>query len=479
MDPPRQGAETSAGVGADELGDPSRTLTFAALRRRVLRGSAWVFGGRVVTTILGLVINILLARMLTPAELGSYFTAYTLVIVGSIVAQLGLDRAVVRFVSGALGTDRPEDARSAIRTVFGAGAVGVAVVAVVVLAGGGWLARHVYHAPLLAAVIPVTVGWLAVAAVQSLFVETWRAFQRFDRATLFDQFLVDILAATVFGAFFALSAPLTLENVLLLSFAFSAAVTAVAGVLLISPIRRLPRGGRVPGREVFQFAWPVLITNTAIYLLSTGVDLLVLAAFQPQQQVALYGAAARLMLLVSTPYIILAGVLPPIITELYQQGRRAELERTLRAVSTLAGLPAFLALVVFIVFGEQVMGLLYGPFYRQGALILAILSAGRVVAVMCGASGLTLMMTGHQRALMNLTILTGIASVVGAILLAPRFGGVGVAVSTASVAAVQNILMYVLARRLTGIRTNAELSARPFLQFLFGRGLRARDRPES
>lgn len=468
-DPPRPGRTISAGLPS--RGEASPAFSFAALRRRVLRGSTWVLGGRIVTTILGFVINVLLARILTHAELGAYFTSYTLVIVGSIVAQLGLDLAVVRFVAAALGTDRPEDARSTVRTVFGAGTVGVVVVAMVVLAGGGWLARHVYQSPLLASVIPITAGWLAVAALQSLTVETWRGFQRFDLATLFDQFLVDIVLATVFGAFFILSVRPGLGNVLLLSTVFSAGVMITAGALLVRRVRRLPPGGRVSGREIFHMAWPVLITNISIYLLSTGVDLLVLGAFQPQQQVGIYGAATRLMILVSTPFLILQGVTPPIIAELYAQGRKAELERTLRSVATLAALPALLILAVFLIFGENVMGLLYGPFYRQGALILTILSVGRVVAVICGSSGVTLMMTGRQRVLMNLTILTGIASVLGGIVMAPRFGGVGVAAWTASVAAVQNVLMYVLAKRYTGIRTIAELSVRPFRQFLFGRGL--------
>ena len=432
-----------------------------------------MFGGRLVTTVLGFGINILLARILTHAELGAYFTSYTLVYIGGIVAQAGLDATVVRFVAAAIGTDRPEDARSVVRTVTRAGSVGAVVVALVVLATGGVIARNVYHSPVLASVVPLTAGWVGVGALQSLFVDTWRAFQRFDLATLFDQLLVDVAAATVFGLFFALSIRPGLGTVLLLSLGFSAVVAAIAGGLLIPRVRRLPRGGRAPGRELFQMAWPILITNMGIYLLSTGVDLLVLGAFRSQQHVAIYGAASRLMMLVSTPYLVLQGVLSPIVSELYAQGRKRELERAIRSVSTLAGLPAFLMLLVFVLFGREVMGTLYGPFFRQGALILAILAAGRVVAVTCGSSAVTLMMTGHQRALMNLTIVTGIASILGGMLMAPRFGGIGVAISTASVAVTQNILLYLLAKRYTGIKTMAELSVRPFLQFLFGRGLQA------
>ena len=47
---------------------PADGISFASLRRRLLRGSACVFLGRVVTIGLGLVINVLLARLLTHAE---------------------------------------------------------------------------------------------------------------------------------------------------------------------------------------------------------------------------------------------------------------------------------------------------------------------------------------------------------------------------------------------------------------------------
>jgi hypothetical protein len=40
--------------------------TFSVLRKRILRGSVWVFGGKVVTIALAIVMNAMLARLLTP-----------------------------------------------------------------------------------------------------------------------------------------------------------------------------------------------------------------------------------------------------------------------------------------------------------------------------------------------------------------------------------------------------------------------------
>ncbi len=41
---------------------------------------------------------------MTPAQYGTYTTAFTMSLMGAAIAQLGLDRAVVRFVAGAIGS---------------------------------------------------------------------------------------------------------------------------------------------------------------------------------------------------------------------------------------------------------------------------------------------------------------------------------------------------------------------------------------
>jgi O-antigen/teichoic acid export membrane protein len=174
--------------------------------------------------------------------------------------------------------------------------------------------------------------------------------------------------------------------------------------------------------------------------------------------------------------MILQGVAPPIVAELHAQGRKRDLERSMRAVATLAGVPTFLLLTVFLLFGHEVMGLLYGAYFRQGASILAILSVARLVAVWTGSCGVALMMTGHQRAMMYLTIATGICSVTGGVLLAPHFGAIGVAVATSASQIIQNLVQLFLAKRLVGVWTHIYFSPKPFIQFFTrGRGGKTED----
>ena len=135
-------------------------------------------------------------------------------------------------------------------------------------------------------------------------------------------------------------------------------------------------------------------------------------------------------------------------------------------VSTVAGLPAAVALMIFMLWGGQVMSLFFKPEYAAAAGVLAILSTGRLIAVWTGSAGVTLMMTGNQKPLMYITVFSGVASVLAGLLLAPRFGMVGVAVGTASTQAMQNTLQLLLVKRRLGIWTCAHLSPKPLMEFL-------------
>jgi O-antigen/teichoic acid export membrane protein len=449
---------------------PHGTPPLASVRSRLLRGSSWVLFGKVVTIPLGFVINALLARLLSPSEMGAYFATFTLVLVGSIVAQLGLDRSAVRFVSTGIGTGQHGQARHVIRTVFTVGTISAIVTGLVLILGlGGWLARSVFHSETMETVIPFAAGWLVFNSLRSLLVETFRGFQQWGISTMFDSLFVDVLSALTFGVLLGMHARPSVRGVVAISMGYTAVAAVIVAGLLLRRVRRLGWEGRVPRGEIFAMAWPVLITDSAIYLLGTGVDLLVLGAFRPLSEVAVYGAATRLMMLVVAPFRVLQGVTPPIIAELYSQGRKKELEQAIRPAATLAGLPAALALLVFLFFGSSVLGLVYGPFYEQGAAILAILSAGRLVAVWTGSCGLALMMTGHQKQMMYVTVVTGLMSIAAGILVAPEFGGVGVAAATAGMASLQNLLQLFLAKRLVGVSTQADLSPRRLYRFIRGR----------
>ena len=205
-------------------------------------------------------------------------------------------------------------------------------------------------------------------------------------------------------------------------------------------------------------AFPILIISLTSFVLLSAADLWILGHFGTKDQVALYGAAARLVTLIAMPLLMTNLVLPPIIAEMYAQGRTGQLERTLRSFSTLSGIPSLLFLIVFMVLGGPIMGLVYGSDYSSAAIILVLLSAGKLAAVWAGSCGAVLQFTGHQGSMLRINLLTSPLFVIGALLVVRDYGPIGVASMTAAITVVQNAALVLVARKKTGMWTHVSLS---------------------
>lgn len=455
--------------------DGANPFTLRSVRRRLLEGSAWVFGARVASLALGLVIARLLGTLLTPAEVGVYASAFTLALVGSALAKLGLDRAVIRFAAGAIGLGEQGGARTAIRIAIGLGSLAAVALGIVLAAGPGQLfATAVLDSEALAAVIPLAAGWLIGLAVQSLTVESFRGLSAFNFATIFDALIVDVVTAATFAAIWAAGTDIGAPGAIVVSAGATALAVALGLTVLVRKMRSLDGPvGSVTRRAMLHVGWPLMVTNLAILLLGNGVDLLILGAFEPQSEVGLYAAASRLVVFVVTPFVVFSGVIPPIIAELHAQGKMRQLERALRAGATLAGIPSFVILLIFIFFGPWVLETVWNqPIYREAAPILVILSVGRLVAVWAGSAGVTLMMTGNQRAMMVTTLVSAGVSVGAGIVGAATYGAVGVAVATAGAQILQNTMQLILVRRRLGIWTMIHLSPMELYRYLRPHGRR-------
>ena len=251
----------------------------------------------------------------------------------------------------------------------------------------------------------------------------------------------------------------TLFIVMFLSAGSSFASVLLGSLLLRRKVTALPDEGTegwIKPKDIFRVAWPLLITNLALLIL-TQADLWILGAFRPQEDVAIYGAAARVVFLLAMPLLVVNLVVMPLIAEMYAQGRRAELERTLRASATLAGIPAALILLIFVLLGAPLLGLVYGDYYRAGAVVLTLLSLGQLVNVWTGSSGMTLIMTGHQLVMMAITVVWGVVTIMVCLGVVGQYGPTGVAAATTAGLALQNVSMWLGAKAMTGMWTHIRL----------------------
>src|SRR5215218_8956940 len=164
--------------------DLGATSARQLLRRRLLSGSSWAFVSKLLVALFGLISSALLARLLTPGALGTYFLAYSILNVGTSLGALGLTGAVVRLVAQNMGLNLFGRVRRVISVVVGVGTLGALGLGLAYLLLGDDLARIVFGAPALAAITGLVAGWIVVGTLQGVLGETFRGFHDVRLATI-------------------------------------------------------------------------------------------------------------------------------------------------------------------------------------------------------------------------------------------------------------------------------------------------------
>ena len=114
-------------------------------------------------------------------------------------------------------------------------------------------------------------------------------------------------------------------------------------------------------------------------------------------------------------------------------------------------------LSIFVLAGGPLLGLLYGDFYRDSGLLLALLAIGQSTNVWTGPCGAVLQMTGHQRALLTINLTYGGLAFILSVIFVDDLGLTAVAAFTGGALVLQNLTLVVYARAKTGLLTLIDL----------------------
>ena len=115
----------------------------------------------------------------------------------------------------------------------------------------------------------------------------------------------------------------------------------------------------------------------------------------------------------------------------------------------LIAIPIFIFIFVF---SEKLLSV-FGGEYAESALILRVLIIGQFINLITGSVAFILNMTGHEKDMRNVVIISGSLSLALGFVMIPIFGVLGAAVSTAASLAVQNLIAVYMVKKRLGFNT--------------------------
>jgi O-antigen/teichoic acid export membrane protein len=424
-----------------------------SLSNRLLKGGKWAATGKLLRSFSGLAVNALLARLLAPDSLGIYFLLLSVSTLLSIVARAGMDIVIVRFSSEYLTSNQPERVGSLLIRAYTLVSVGILIVAVAYWSLGGRLAAGWFGAPDFDSFNMLCIFWLTALSCQFILDETFRGIHQTPIAVLLDGVISTTVNCVLFSAVWLVYGELSIVSAIQITLS-SLVVAVLIGIYLIVPVlRQKPDAMPRSYPELWSVGWPQIISTIALFNLSQAAVLL-LGVFQAPAAVAIYVTALKLMIVIRLPQFVVNAVIPPIIVELNTLGNKDKLERLLRGVTSLAFFASASVCVIYLIFGEEILALVYGETYREGYWILVVLSIGQAINVGVGSCGKVLALTGNQQVLMVIAVMTLIVSIATGVGLVGRYGGEGVAMAFSVGVIFQSGTALIMARRRSGIWTH-------------------------
>jgi O-antigen/teichoic acid export membrane protein len=258
------------------------------------------------------------------------------------------------------------------------------------------------------------------------------------------------------GVLTALAVALMLSLGLNVVSAFGAALLVVAVAAVAQVAWSLPTGSKaidMPASyrrsAMLSTAWPMLL-GSAMFLVMSWTDTLLLGHFLDESEVGVYRVAFRLAAVITLVQAAVNSYAAPWFAERHAVGDDAGLRRALAQTTGLNvafSVPAFLALAVAPAWW---LGW-FGPAFESGAMCLLCLALGQLVNALCGPVMYLLNMTGHERVAQRIVWVAALLNLALNLWAIPRFGILGAAASTAATMVLWNVAAAVAVQRQLGL----------------------------
>lgn len=400
-------------------------------------GGAWAVAGKIAAAIAGFAYSTTTARLLGPESFGALVLATSLVLGASLISNLGLASITLRAVARAgVADSRHALDRTLVRVGMVAGS-GALLVATIVAAALPATARFWPVMAPLAEAWPWIAAWIVLHAIQRLGSEALRGLKNIGAATFLAGTVTNAIATVALWLVLRTgSDPVVLDDVWRALIVALVANALILGGVLARERAALSGGGaedsgREPSKPLLTGALPLFWLSVTTFLLTNG-DVWILGATAAADQLGAYGAAQRIMVLVSTPLLMVQAVVPAYLAGFHHQGRRADLELLMRGAAGLAAVPTLAVLAATTLGASGAMAWLFGADYAPGGIFLTVLSLGLVLPMLSSLAATTLVMSGYERALSRSWLVIGTATILAALLVAPTFGAIGVAIAMAT-----------------------------------------------
>lgn len=426
----------------------------------IMSGSLWAILARIIGTLLGFAINIIVSRMYGASSVGNLAVVTSILSLLNIFTLLGTGTSMLRLIPEYINKYSFLSAfglfKKARRLVVSCSLITGLILFLI----SDIIAEHVFHKPYLGFYLQLSSMFVVFRALTQLNTQALRGLKIIKWFAILQVIpqgtnLVILVLASIFL--------LDSHSIPIIAMLLGFFVAGIIGLLLVEygfrgKIKENDSGVDCSYKNLLKISTPMLMTSSMSFIMGqTGV--IILCILRPDSEVGLYAIAVKLSTLAVFMLQAINTMAGPKFSELYSQHKMSDLFIVARQSAKMMFFSTCPIIAVYLLFGESILGSVFGLEFKDAYTALVILALGQLINSLAGSSGMFLNMTGNQIALRNIMIIAAITNVILNVMLTFRLGLVGAAIANMA----SNILWNLLSVAYIWKKYGKTVSYLPFL----------------
>ena len=412
----------------------------------LIKGASSTFLLKIVGLLVGYGLAIFITNKFGAFVFGQYVTALLIVEILSIISRLGIDTALVRFISRYVH----KGASSLINQLFFKSIALVTLSAVVftllLLFFSDYIANFMnldeeYLLIVSFSFIPLVLFHMNTQAIRGLKQMMSFSFLNNVAITLFTFILMVVLVAFS-----------TSEKLPIYAYVMSVFVMTISSYFLwffhrakIVDSKQNNSESELSAKALFKVSIPLLL-GQSMMLIMGKVDLFMLANMTSSDKVGIYNIALKLSMLAYMGLMAVNSIAAPKFSEIHSSGDIDALKKIVQQSTKTIFWVTFPVILLFLIFPDTILGV-FGDEFKLAAMALIILSISKMFSAISGSVGTFLQMVGKQNVFQNILIFTAIINIVLNYTLIPMYGIDGAAFASAISGVIWNVLMIIYIKK--------------------------------
>jgi O-antigen/teichoic acid export membrane protein len=410
----------------------------------ITKKSSYVFAGKIIGVIFGLIMNLVIARLYGAELYGRFIYIYTFISFFPSLTSLGLRNGLIYFIPKYTTNNDTEKRNTLITNSFILTSLLSVIIIVVISLNSDFISTNLLNNSELSPLIKIMSPLIILLTLNTISQGVFRGKMEIKDFIIGKDLLMPSIKLIVVTALYFLG--LRIEG-LILGYYIGFIVLIVYYLIKIILNNNIkPKDIRLKNRKLiyttFKFSLPLFLTGFLTFFVNK-TDTFMIGYFLEDVDVGIYNIALRIGTMSSFILIAFNTTFAPMISNLYEKNKIKELGSIYKIITKWILTINLIAFSLFILFSNEIM-LFFGQEFTAGAYALIFIGVGQIVNVMVGPAGYLNIMTGKPQYELYSNIIVLILNIILNYIMIPIYGINGAAIASAISVGFTNVMRLIL-----------------------------------